>query len=58
MRGIEDRNRVHIVGEVAASEVKTVKDFLASTHMQDVIKQANALSTKPAEFVWLDDVGA
>ena len=39
LRGSEDRNRVHVVGEVAASEVKAVKDFIASPHMQDVFKR-------------------
>ena len=36
LRGSEDRNRVHVVGEVAASEVKAVKDFIASPHMQEM----------------------
>ncbi len=32
LRGTDDRNRVHVVGEMAASEVKAVKDFIASPH--------------------------
>ena len=45
LRGSEDRNRVHLVGEMAASEVQTVKDFLASARMQEVFKRVNAMST-------------
>jgi hypothetical protein len=37
-RGIDDRNRVHVVGEVSAAEVKDVKDFLNSPRMQDVFR--------------------
>jgi hypothetical protein len=55
LRGSEDRNRVHIVGEVAASEVQAVKEFLASQRMQDVFKRVNAMSTAPIEFVWLEE---
>ncbi len=51
----EDRNRVHVVGELAASEVQTVKDFLASERMQDVFKRVNAMSTAPIEFVFLEE---
>jgi hypothetical protein len=56
LRGTEDRNRAHVVGEIAASEVKAVKDFLASQHMQDVFKTVNAMSTAPLEVVWLDEM--
>lgn len=55
-RGMDDRNRVHVVGDVAASEVKAVKDFVNSPRMQDVFKRVNAMSTKPVEFVWLEEV--
>jgi hypothetical protein len=55
-RGIEDRNRIHVVGEVATSEVKAVKDFIASQHMQDVFKRVNAMSTAPLEFTWLEEL--
>jgi hypothetical protein len=55
-RGSDDRNRVHVVGDVAASEVKVVKDFLGSQHMQDVFKRVNAMSTAPLEFIWLDEL--
>ena len=56
MRGTEDRNRVHVVGEMAASEVKAVKDFIASPHMQEVFKHVNAMSTAPQEFIWLEEL--
>ena len=55
-RGSKDRNRVHVVAEVAASEVKEVKDFIESKHMQDVFKQVNAMSTAPLEIVWLEEL--
>ncbi len=55
LRGIDDRNRVHVVGELAASEVQTVRDFLASERMQDVFKRVNAMSTAPIEFIFLDE---
>ncbi len=55
-RGIDDRNRVHVVGEVSAAEVKDVKDFLNSPRMQDVFRRVNAMSTVPVEFVWLEEI--
>ena len=55
LRGTDDPNRVHIVGEMAASEVKTVKDFLASARMQEVFNRVNAMSTAPIEFIWLEE---
>ena len=56
LRGSEDRNRVHVVAELAASEVKDVKDFIQSKHMQDVFKQVNDMSTAPMEFIWLEEL--
>ena len=56
MRGTEDRNRVHVVGEMAASEVKTVKEFIELPHMKEVFKQVNAMSTAPQEFIWLEEL--
>jgi len=56
LRGIDDRNRVHVVAEVTESEVKGVKDFIASKHMQDVFQGVNAMSTAPLEFVWLEEL--
>ena len=35
-RGIDDRNRVHVVAELQPSEVQGVKAFLESERMQDV----------------------
>jgi len=55
-RGIDDRNRVHVVAEVEASEVKGVKDFLESERMQDVFRRVNAMSTAPLEFIWLEEL--
>ena len=55
LRGSDDPNRVHVVGEVAASEVQTVKDFISSQRMQEVFKRVNAMSTAPLEFVWLEE---
>ena len=51
LRGSDDRNRVHVVGEVTASEVKAAKDWIESQHMQDVFKRVNVMSTAPLEFV-------
>jgi hypothetical protein len=56
LRGSDDRDRVHVVGEVAASEVKAVKDWIKSQHMQDVFKRVNAMSTAPLEFIWLEEL--
>jgi hypothetical protein len=55
-RGSEDRNRVHVVAELTASEVKDAKDFIQSKHMQDVFKQVNDMSTAPMEIIWLEEV--
>jgi hypothetical protein len=56
LRGTDDRNRVHVVGDVAGSEAKAVKEFVASERMQDVFRRVNAMSTAPLEFVWLDEL--
>ncbi|MFB3102474.1 MAG: hypothetical protein ACE1ZV_04355 [Alphaproteobacteria bacterium] len=56
MRGIDNPNRVHVVGEMIASEVDDVKSYFESEKMKDVLGQANELSTTPIEAVWLDDV--
>jgi hypothetical protein len=56
LRGSEDRNRVHVVAELAASEVQDVEDFIRSKHMQDVFKQVNDMSTAPMEFIWLEEL--
>lgn len=54
-RGIDDRNRVHVVAELEPSEVGDVKAFLESERMQDVFRRVNAMSTVPLEFIWLED---
>ena len=56
LRGSEDRNRVYVVAELAASEVKDVKEFIQSKHMQDVFTQVNDMSTAPIEFIWLEEL--
>ncbi len=56
LRGIDDPNRVRVVGELDASEVDGVKEFIASEKMQAVFKQVNEMSTQPIEFIWLDEV--
>ena len=55
-RGVDDRNRVHVVAEVQPSEVRGVKDFLESERMKDVFRRVNAMSTAPLEFIWLEEV--
>jgi hypothetical protein len=55
-RGIDDRNRVHVVAELEASQVKGVKDFLESEHMKDVFRRVNEMSTSPLEFIWLEEL--
>ena len=56
LRGSEDRNRVHVVAELASSEVQDVKDFMQSKQMQNVFKQVNDMSTVPIEFIWLEEL--
>ena len=56
VRGMDDPNRVHVVGEVDASEVEDVKSLFETGKMKDVIAQANELSTTPITMTWLDDV--
>ena len=55
LKGVDDSNRVYVIGDVDASEVNAVNDFLASEKMQPVFAQVNEMSTAPIEFVWLDD---
>ena len=56
VRGMHDRNRVHVVGEVAASELKAVQDFFGSEHMRDVFKRVNTISSKVPEILWLEEL--
>lgn len=55
-RGIDDPNRVHVVGEMDSSEIKDVEEFMASENMQGVFRQVNEMSTSPMEFTWFEDV--
>ena len=55
-RGIDDPNRVHVVGEMDASEVDGVKSFFASDKMRAMLGQADEMSTTPIETIWLDDI--
>jgi hypothetical protein len=41
---------------IVGREVKAVKDFIGSQHMQDVFKRVNAMSTAPLEFIWLEEL--
>lgn len=56
LRGTEDPNRVHVVGEIDESDVEAVKKQLNSDQMKEVFLRVNQASTKPLEFVWLEDV--
>lgn len=55
-RGVDDPNRVHVVGVMEASEVGAVKEFMASEQMQEAFAQVNAMSTAPLVFTWFEDV--
>ena len=55
-RGIDDTNRVHVVGEMDASEVEGVKNFFASEKMRAVLGQADEMATTPMEIIWLEDI--
>ena len=55
-RGIDDPNRVQVIGELDASEVDGMKEFIASEKMQAAFKQVNEMSALPMEIIWLDEV--
>ena len=55
LRGVDDPNRVYVIGEVAASDVDAVNNFFGSELMQPVLAQANEMSTAPIEIIWLDE---
>jgi hypothetical protein len=55
-RGIDDPNRVHVVGEMDTSEVEDVKKFFESEKMRAVLGQADEMSTTPIERIWLEDI--
>lgn len=56
VRGSEDRNRVHVVGEMDASEVDAVKAFFASEIMAARLNEVNAMANAPLEWIWFDEV--
>lgn len=56
IRGIENPNRVRVIGEMTAAEVSDVKDFMDSENMQRVFRQVNEMSTSPIEVEWFDEV--
>lgn len=56
IRGIDDPNRVQVIGEADASEVDEIKAFMASERMQEVFARVNEGSTRPVEFTWFDEV--
>jgi len=55
-RGLDDPNRVHVVGVMEESEVDAVKDFFASDKMRAALGQADELSATPIETIWLEEV--
>ena len=56
IRGIDDPNRVQVLGEMTAPEVEDVKDYLKSERMQNVFKRVNEISTSPVSFTGFDEV--
>ena len=56
VRGIDDPKRVHVVGEMDASEVAGVKEYFGSEKMRAILGQADEMSTTPIETIWLEDI--
>jgi hypothetical protein len=56
LRGIDDPNRVYVIGEVEDSDVNDVRHYFASEKMQKVFEKVNEGSTVPLEFVWIEEV--
>lgn len=56
VRGVDDPNRAHVIGEFEPAQVDEVKRFLESDKMQEAFRKVNEMSTAPLEFVWLEDV--
>ena len=56
LRGADDPNRVYVVGECAEHEVADVNAFFRSDKMAAVLGQANAMSARPMEIVWLNEM--
>ena len=55
-RGIDDPNRVHVIGVIDESEVDAVKAHLDSEQMRRVFAAVSEGSTQPLEFTWFEDV--
>jgi hypothetical protein len=56
LRGADDPNRVYVIGEVRETDVDDVNAFFQSERMAAVLDEANAMSARPMEIVWLNDV--
>lgn len=56
MRGVDDPDRVQVIGEANASEVDEINAFMDSDHMKDVFARVAESSTRPLEFTWFDEV--
>ena len=55
LRGVEDPNRVYVIGEIDESEVEAVKAWAASDEMLSVFAAVNDMSNTPLDIVWTDD---
>jgi hypothetical protein len=56
IRGIDDPNRVQVIGEITAADVDDVKEYFESEKMQKVFVKVNELSTSPVTFTWFTEV--
>jgi hypothetical protein len=56
IRGIDDPNRVQVIGEMTDDEVAEVKDYFGSDRMQKVFVTVNENSFSPVTFTWFDEV--
>ncbi len=56
LRGSDDPNRVYVIQEYSESQLEELKDFVGSNRMKAVFEKVNAMSKRPIEFVWLDEV--
>ena len=56
IRGIDDPNRVQVIGEMTGDEVADVREFLGSERMQKVFVAVNEMSISPVTFTWFDEV--
>ena len=56
LRSADDPNRVYVIGEVRDSDVADINAFFQSDRMAAVLDEANAMSARPMDIVWLNDV--